>query len=94
MYDCHVHTNFSTDATMDIKDAIRVSEELDSPIITDHMDYKHHVPGEFIFDPDEYFNEYEPYRSDRLLLGVEIGFRMILLRKLGSLRITIPLILL
>ncbi|HZK57422.1 MAG TPA: histidinol phosphate phosphatase [Clostridia bacterium] len=76
MYDCHVHTNFSTDATMDIEDAIRVSKKLGlGLIITDHMDYKHHIPNEFIFDPDEYFKEYEAYRSDELLLGVEIGFR-------------------
>ncbi len=91
MYDCHVHTNFSTDATMDIKDAIRVSEELGlGLIITDHMDYKHHVPGEFIFDPDEYFNEYEPYRSDRLLLGVEIGFRDDSLKEIRELKDNYP----
>ena len=41
MYDCHVHTKFSTDAIMDIEDAIRVSGELGlGLIITDHMDYR------------------------------------------------------
>lgn len=91
MYDCHIHTNFSTDATMDIEDAIRVSKKLGlGIIITDHMDYKHHVPGEFVFDPDEYFEEYIPYRSDRLLLGVEIGFREDSLKEIKELKDNYP----
>lgn len=91
MFDCHIHTNFSSDATMDIKDAIRVSEKLGlGLIITDHMDYKHHVPGEFIFDPDEYFSEYQAYRNERLLLGVEIGFRDDSLEEIEELKNNYP----
>ncbi|MDI9475736.1 MAG: histidinol phosphate phosphatase [Natronincolaceae bacterium] len=91
MYDCHVHTNFSTDAVMDIRDAIRVSNKLGiGLIITDHMDYKHHIPNEFIFDPDEYFNEYEIYRSEKLLLGVEIGFRDDSLKEIRELKDNYP----
>lgn len=76
MFDCHIHTEFSTDSQMDIKDAIDVSKDLGiGIIITDHMDYKHYESGLFVFDPDEYFDKYEKYRNDRLLLGVEIGFR-------------------
>ena len=91
MYDCHIHTNFSTDATMNIEDAIKISEELGlSLIITDHMDYNHHVPGEFIFDPDKYFKEYEPYRGDKLLLGVEVGFRDDALKEIKELKNNYP----
>lgn len=76
MFDCHIHTNFSTDSTMKIEEAINISRDLGlGLIITDHMDYKYHQPGWFVFDPDEYFNKYEKYRNDRLLLGVEIGYR-------------------
>lgn len=91
MFDCHVHTDFSTDSKMDIEDAIKVSRELGiGLIITDHMDYKHYIPNEFIFDPDEYFNEYEKYRNDKLLLGVEIGFRDDSLEEIKKLKDNYP----
>lgn len=91
MFDCHTHTNFSTDSNMEIENLIKVSKELGiGTIITDHMDYKHIVPGEFIFDPDEYFNKYEKYRSDKLLLGVEIGFREDSLEKIIKLNQNYP----
>lgn len=91
MFDCHIHTDFSTDSKMKIEDAIRVSNDLGiGLIITDHMDYKHHIPGEFIFDPDQYFNEYEKYRNDKLLLGVEIGFREDSLEEIKNLKNDYP----
>jgi histidinol-phosphatase (PHP family) len=76
MIDCHVHTRFSTDSEMYIVDAIRRAKELNiGIIITEHMDYKYPVPGEFVFNPYEYLKEYSKYRNDRILLGVEMGLR-------------------
>ncbi len=86
IYDCHIHTKFSTDSTMNIEDAIEVAGEQGiGLIITDHMDYKHCVPNEFIFDPDEYFNEYGVYRNEKLLIGVEIGFKEEALKEIRNL---------
>ena len=44
-------------------------------VITDHFDLKSILPGEFIFNLDDYFKEYTPYRNDKLLLGIEMGMR-------------------
>jgi histidinol-phosphatase (PHP family) len=61
---------------MHIEDAIKKSKDLGiGIIITEHMDYKYPLPGEFIFNPDKYFKEYEKYRNDKVLLGLEMGFR-------------------
>ncbi|MCM0647748.1 histidinol phosphate phosphatase [Clostridium swellfunianum] len=74
MFDTHMHTNFSTDSKMTIEAAIRKASELDIGIITtEHMDLNFPDKNQFIFDPDQYFNEYSKYRSDRVLLGIELG---------------------
>ncbi|CUH97673.1 putative histidinol-phosphatase [Propionispora sp. 2/2-37] len=74
--DTHMHTCFSSDATMKLQEAIAQSGELGIGItITEHMDLAYPEPGQFIFDVDAYFREYGPYRNERLLLGVEIGMR-------------------
>ncbi|QCX32812.1 histidinol phosphate phosphatase [Caloramator sp. E03] len=74
MFNCHVHTSFSSDCNMGINEAIEVlNEKKLGVIITDHMDLGLCEDGRFTFDVKEYFNEYEKYRNDRLLLGIEIG---------------------
>lgn len=74
--DTHMHTRFSTDSTMRIEDAIDRSRELGIGItITEHLDLDYPTPEAFIFDIDEYFREYGRYRSDDVLLGIEIGMR-------------------
>lgn len=76
MFDCHVHTKFSTDSKMNIEDALKRASDLNTGlIITEHMDLKYPVEGKFAFEPDEYFSEYSKYRNDKLLLGVEMGIR-------------------
>lgn len=76
MFDCHIHTKFSTDSNMTIEEVIAKSQALGlGAIITEHMDYNFPRSGEFVFDFEEYFNEYEKYRNDKLLLGIEMGMR-------------------
>jgi histidinol-phosphatase (PHP family) len=74
MFDSHIHTRFSTDSNMNIEEAIKRSNELNlGLVITEHMDINFPRKGKFIFNPDEYFKEYSKYRSDKLLLGIEMG---------------------
>lgn len=78
MFDSHVHTNFSTDSKMDIKDAIAAAEKLGIGIvITEHQDLKYPKKNTFVFDIDKYFEDFSKYRSDRVLLGIEMGLREI-----------------
>lgn len=74
MFDTHMHSDFSTDSNMKIKEAIKKGKELDlGIIITDHMDLNYPNKEEFKFDPKKYFNEYSSLRCDKVLLGIEIG---------------------
>lgn len=74
IFDSHMHSNFSTDSTMKITDAINIAKEKNiGIIITDHMDLDYPVKDEFRFNINEYFKEYEIYRSHNVKLGIEIG---------------------
>ena len=76
LFDTHMHTRFSTDSTMDIEDAVAKGRELGMGItFTEHLDLDYPKPQAFIFDIDEYFAAYSHYRSDKVLLGIEIGMR-------------------
>jgi histidinol-phosphatase (PHP family) len=76
MFDCHVHSSFSADCRTDIKDIIKKGKESEIGItITDHIDVNFPGPTEFLFNFDDYFNEYTKYRNDRLLIGVEMGMQ-------------------
>jgi len=77
MFDCHVHTKFSSDSNMKLEDVLKkVKDNEFGVIITEHMDLKYPDEGKFQFDTREYFNEYEIYRSDKILLGIELGLRL------------------
>ena len=76
IFDSHMHTKYSADSEMSPIDAINRAEQLNIGIVfTEHFDYD--LPGDidFTFDPDKYFAEYRPLRSDRVRLGLEIGLR-------------------
>lgn len=76
MFDTHLHTEFSTDSKMKIEQAIERAAELNTGIIiTEHMDLKYPIAGKFTFDVDEYFKRYSKYRSQTVLLGIEVGMR-------------------
>lgn len=76
LYDTHMHTRFSTDSRMTIDAAAARGRELNMGItITEHLDLDFPEPKAFVFDVDKYFRAYERYRSETVLLGVEIGMR-------------------
>lgn len=76
IFDTHIHTDFSSDSKMLLPDALARAEELGIGLITtEHMDLLYPERDQFIFDVDDYFAAYNPYRSDQLLLGIEIGMR-------------------
>lgn len=77
VFDTHVHTGFSCDSNLEIEEVLDFLEKNQGKkvIITEHMDFKFPVKGLFIFDKDEFFEEYSKYRNENLLLGVELGLR-------------------
>ena len=76
VFDSHCHTAFSTDSRMTLEEAMEAAATKEiGLIITEHMDYDYPQPGAFLFEPQEYLAAYAPYRSEKLLLGVEIGMR-------------------
>lgn len=75
IFDSHVHTIMSVDADTTIEEAIRTAEGKGiGLIITDHMDcdFPASFP-DFRVDLTRFFREYASLRSDRLLLGIELG---------------------
>jgi histidinol-phosphatase (PHP family) len=61
---------------MKMDEAVARGRELDIGItITEHMDFAYPEPMSFIFDVEKYFADYNTFRSDKVLLGIEIGMR-------------------
>lgn len=76
IFDTHMHTEFSSDSKMTVEQAMLQAKKLNIGIIlTEHMDYLYPRPDMFVFDAAEYFKRYEKYRSNELLLGIEIGMQ-------------------
>lgn len=75
IFDSHVHTIFSVDADTTIAEAVRAAEEKNvGLVITDHMDWDFPAPfPDFRVDLEGFFREYAPLRSEKLLLGIELG---------------------
>ena len=79
LFDNHSHTEFSSDSDMKLAEAMAAAEKLGlGLVLTEHFDYdylnsKHYKDMTFRFEPQEYWQQYEPYRGSRLQLGVEIG---------------------
>lgn len=75
IFDSHVHTVMSCDADTTIAEAVRIAEEKGvGLVITDHMDWDFPAPfPDFRVDLPCFFREYVPLRSERLLLGIELG---------------------
>ena len=76
LFDSHMHTDFSSDSKMLMEEAVAKGKELNIGItITEHMDINYPGPMAFTFDVNQYFADYNKYRSDKVLLGIEIGMR-------------------
>jgi histidinol-phosphatase (PHP family) len=77
IFDSHVHTCFSTDSNMKLTDAINTAGKHNiGLVITDHMDLNYPKEAGFRFNVGDYFKEYGKYRSDNLLLGIEVGMSL------------------
>lgn len=86
LFDTHMHTRFSTDARMTMREAKAKGRDLGlGIIITEHMDLDYPQPEAFTFDVDEYFRVYGPHRGDAVLLGIEIGMRPDLVKENAAL---------
>ncbi len=81
MFDCHMHTNFSTDSNMDALIACEtaIGLGLEGIAFTDHVDFD--FPGEdSMIDFDQYFAEMTSVREKykdriKLLHSVEVGIQ-------------------
>ncbi len=78
MFDTHLHTNFSCDAKMTYNEAIDCASKKNMGIIiTEHFDLDYpENPLSFVFDFDEYFKTLQPLRSDKILIGIELGLQI------------------
>jgi len=75
MFDTHTHTTMSTDGKMTAEEAIGAARSLGLGIIfTEHYDADSPDNDyDFRVDVPRYMSEYERYRSDDTLLGIEVG---------------------
>ena len=76
MIDSHIHTEFSEDSEMKVQDALEHSKKNSMGMtFTEHLDLKFPTGADITFDIDKYFNDYEKYRSSKLMLGIEVGMQ-------------------
>lgn len=77
LYDTHVHTIFSADASSTVEEVVEKSQrEGFGVIITDHYEMGTGKKDEFRFDPNEYFEKLNPWRGKGLQIGVELDLIM------------------
>lgn len=77
LFDTHMHADFSCDAKMTLPEAAAAAKAAGIGIIlTEHWDrYYPTNPDQFLFDLDTYFRQNTPWRSDKVLLGLEVGMQ-------------------
>lgn len=77
LYDTHTHADYSCDAEMTLPQAIERAKALNiGLILTEHWDrYYPTNPEMFLFDIDDYFRKNTPYRTEQILLGIEVGLQ-------------------
>ena len=77
IFDTHIHTDFSSDSKMPLIDALARAKKVGVGLITtEHMDLLYPKRDQFVFDVDQYFATYNPYRGEQLLLGIEVGMQL------------------
>lgn len=76
LFDAHLHTKFSADSQMLLTDALKSAQQQNvGLVLTEHLDYDYPSEDIYEFNPQQYFNEYGNYRSDKLYLGIEVGMQ-------------------
>ena len=74
IFDTHVHTRFSVDSQMNPEEAFKAASNAGLGVcVAEHVDFETDSDEPSLIDADEYFGAYGPYRSERFLLGMEIG---------------------
>ena len=68
LYDCHIHTEFSADSELKIKDILKKAEKNNLGIITtEHLDYNLKTHPQFSeLDIEGYLKEYSKYRGENI----------------------------
>lgn len=77
LFDTHMHAEYSCDAHQTIVEAIEAAKIAGIGIVlTEHWDSDYPTnPKEFQFDVEDYFVKNSKYRSERVLLGIEVGMQ-------------------
>ncbi len=77
LFDTHIHCEYSCDSRMRLTEAIDAAAAAGVGIVvTEHWDDDYPTnPQAFTFNLDEYFATAGPLRSERVLLGLEIGMQ-------------------
>lgn len=78
LFDSHIHTKYSADSEMEAGAALaKAGRDGLGLVFTEHLDADQPGPGviDFTFDPEAYWQEYEPLRGEGLRLGIEVGMR-------------------
>ena len=74
--DTHCHGDFSPDSGTTMQELVKEAKKRKIGfILTDHMDLHGYMDDVFLFDPKEYFEALEKYRSDEVGIGIELGLR-------------------
>ena len=75
-FDSHSHTAFSGDSEMKAEEALVAADVAGVGLVfTEHLDLDYPGDIDFTFDPATYWQQYEPLRGDRLMLGIEVGMQ-------------------
>lgn len=73
-FDTHVHTSFSSDSKMNIKEALKKAKRLGLGLITtEHLDYAYPDENLFRVDISSYIQAYSQYKSENYFIGLEMG---------------------
>lgn len=77
IFDTHMHCQYSIDSKMSAEEAKSSALQQNlGIIITEHWDEDYPTnPEAFVFDIEDYFKQLGPYRSKKLLLGIEVGMQ-------------------
>ncbi|MCQ2361699.1 MAG: histidinol-phosphatase HisJ family protein [Acidaminococcaceae bacterium] len=83
IFDTHMHCQRSCDSKMTLTQAVARAKDLGIGMcVTEHWDYDYPTyPQAFHFDIKEYVKDAEKVRSDKVLLGIEIGMMPHLVEK-------------
>ncbi len=74
LFDTHIHTSYSDDSDMLVETAVGKAVELGLGVtFTEHIDLAYPEPHTITFDVGQYFRDYTRYRSNKVLLGIEVG---------------------